>query len=67
MSKLGVNSHKALESFLDGYLKTAVPVEETPEPVAQVETCLNCNEVEVKITCSSAGCKKKRTKECATE
>ena len=67
MSKLGVHSHKALESFLDGYLKTAIPVEETPEPVMKVETCLNCNDVQVKITCASAGCKKKRTKECATE
>lgn len=64
-----MDSHKALSKILDGYLQTAVPVEAEPEPNVKAETCLDCdgNAQAVGVSCKSVGCKRKRTKECATE
>jgi len=63
-----MDSQKALSKFLDGYLQTAVPIETVLEPVAASETCLDCVDVvQVDVNCQVAGCKRKRTKECATE
>ena len=60
--------HKALGKFLDGYLQTAVPIETVLEQAPAPDACLECGDiVQVDVSCQTAGCKRKRTKECATE
>ena len=63
-----MNSFKAMEKFLETYLKPADAVAAETVVAVAPETCAECNTEENVVTsCATAGCKRKRTKECASE